>query len=71
MVFGVKTINVHVTIEQIRMSSNTNDRTFFEELWTKYVENTWSLQRWLSPFRFRHCRVVEASPKLTPYRYQV
>ena len=63
MMFGVESHDEGIKIEEIRLLYGTNDRLFFQELKTRYVKNRWLLQRWLSPLRFRNCRISQASIK--------
>lgn len=61
VVFGIKNMHEFDEIENIEISSLLNDPSFFKELKTRYNKHRWLFQRWVSPFRFRHCNFVQVS----------
>jgi hypothetical protein len=58
IIFGIQGLRKSLEIEQIMVSNQMNDQTFFPELRNRYKKHRLSLLRWLSPFQFRHCDFV-------------
>jgi hypothetical protein len=70
IIFGIQGVRRSLEIEQIEISSQMNDQSFFSELKTRYKKHRAYFQRFLSPFRFRHCNFVKVGLLGLLYKYQ-
>jgi hypothetical protein len=61
ILFGIQGMRRSLEVEQIEISSQTNDQILFSELKARHKKHRWLFKRWLSPFRFRYCNFVKVS----------
>jgi hypothetical protein len=61
VVFGISTLGAYHNIENLEITKQTNDRSFFPDLKMKHKTHHWWFQNWFSLFRFRSLYFVEAS----------
>jgi hypothetical protein len=61
VIFGIKSVKRLDVVENIEITQDTNDPSFFKELKTRFTARRSLLLHLFSPFRFQYCQFVEVS----------
>jgi hypothetical protein len=61
VIFGIKSVKRLDVVENIQITQDTNDPSFFKELRTRFNARRSVLLRLFSPFRFQYCQFVEVT----------